>query len=59
MMVRASGRQMCLWRAVDDEREVLEVVIQSRRNKAAVYKLIRKLLKKQGFAPTRVTTEFP
>ena len=45
-----------LWRAVDDEGEVLEVLIQRRRNKAAARKLIRKLLRKHGFAPTQVTT---
>jgi transposase-like protein len=57
MVVRISGRQMYLWRAVDDEGEVLEVLIQRRRNKAAARKLIRKLLKKHGFAPTQVTTD--
>jgi transposase-like protein len=57
MMVRINGRQMYLWRAIGDEGEVLEVLIQSRRNKAAASKLIRKLLKKHGFAPTRVTTD--
>jgi transposase-like protein len=36
---------------------VLEALIQSRRNKAAARKLIRKLLRKHGFAPTRVTTD--
>jgi putative transposase len=48
---------MYLWRAVDDEGEVLEVLIRSRRNKAAAGKLICKLLRKHGFAPTRVTTD--
>ena len=57
MVVRINGKQMYLWRAVDDEGEVLEVLIQRRRNKAAAPKLIRKLLKKHGFAPTRVTTD--
>ena len=57
MAVRINGRQMYLWRAVDDEGEVLEVLIQSRRNKAAARKLIPKFLKKHGFAPTRVTTD--
>jgi transposase-like protein len=36
---------------------VLEVLIQRRRNKAAARKLIRKPLRKHGFAPTRVTTD--
>ena len=35
MVVRIAGKQMYLWRAVDDEGEVLEVLIQRRRNKAA------------------------
>jgi transposase-like protein len=38
MVVRINGRRMYLWRAIDDEGEVLEVLevlIQSRRNKAA------------------------
>jgi putative transposase len=39
------------------EGEVLEVLIKSRRNKATASKLIRKLLKKQGFASTQVTTD--
>jgi transposase-like protein len=57
MVVRINGRQMYLWRAVDDEGEVLEVLIQRRRNKTSAQKLICKLLRKQGFAPTRVTTD--
>jgi transposase-like protein len=48
---------MYLWRAVDDEGEVLEILIQRRRNKAAACKLMRRLLKKQGFALTQVTTD--
>ena len=55
MVVRIVGKQMYLWRAVDDEGEVLEVLIQRRRNKAAARKLIRKLLRKHGFAPTQVS----
>ena len=46
-----SGRQFWLWRAVDDEGEVLDLLVQRRRDKAAAVKLMRKLLKKQGFAP--------
>jgi putative transposase len=55
MVVRINGRSMYLWRAVDDE--VLEVLVQRRRNKAAAGKLIGKLLRKQGFAPTRATAD--
>ncbi|MCW2240573.1 IS6 family transposase [Azospirillum canadense] len=57
MVVKIGGRLMSLWRAVDDEGEVLEVLVQRRRGKAAALKLMRKLLKKHGFAPTQVTTD--
>jgi transposase-like protein len=49
MALMIAGRQFWLWRAVDDEGE-LDLLVQRRRDKAAV-KLMRKLLKKQGFAP--------
>jgi len=51
MFVRIGGKQMYLWRAVDAEGEVLEVLVQARRDAAAARKLMRKLLKKQGIAP--------
>ena len=37
--------------------EVLDVLVQSKRNKPAALKLMRKLLKKYGFAPDRITTD--
>jgi putative transposase len=46
-----------LWRAVDAEGEVLDVLIQSRRNKRAALKLMRKLLKKYGFVPDKLVTD--
>jgi len=48
---------MYLWRAVDHEGEVLEILVQRRRDKRAAVRLIRKLLRKQGFAPKQVTTD--
>ena len=48
---------MYLWRAVDHEGEVLEILVQRRRDRSAAVKLMRKLLRKQGFAPTRVRTD--
>ncbi len=57
MVVRIAGKHMYLWRAVDHEGEVLEILIQRRRDRSAAVKLMRKLLRKQGFAPSRVTTE--
>ena len=57
MFVRIGGRQMYLWRAVDAEGEVLDVLVQTKRDKAAAIKLMRKLLKKQGIAPTEWVTD--
>jgi hypothetical protein len=48
MAVIIGGRQFWLWRAVDDQGEVLDLLVQRRRDKAAAMKLMRKLLKKQG-----------
>jgi len=55
MVVLFGGKRMYLWRAV--EGEVLEVLVQRRRDKAAARKFMRKLLKKQGFAPTVIVTD--
>ena len=57
MAVMIVGRRFWLWRAVDDEGEVLDLLVQPRRDKAAAVKLMRKLLKKQGFAPDVVVTD--
>ena len=52
-----NGKRMYLWRAVDSEGEGLDILVQSRRNKKAALKLMRKLLKKQGYAPNKVVTD--
>jgi putative transposase len=46
-----------LWRAVDAEGEVLDMLVQSKRNKHAALKLMRKLLKKYDFVPERLVTD--
>ena len=57
MAVLIGGKQFWLWRAVDDEGEVLDLLVQRRRDKDAAVKLMRKLLKKQGFAPEVLVTD--
>src|ERR687893_1323485 len=57
MVVRVGGKQMYLWRAVDSEGEVLDLLVQPKRNTAAALRLMRKLLKKQGFAPDQLVTD--
>jgi putative transposase len=54
VFVRINGKCVYLWRAVDCEDDVLDVLVQSRRNKQTALKLMRKLLKSQGFCPTAV-----
>src|ERR671933_1019208 len=51
MVVTIQGRRMYLWPAVDAEGEVLDLLVQPRRDKAAAVKLMRKLIKKQGYTP--------
>jgi putative transposase len=55
--LKISGRTLYLWRAVDAEGEVLDVLVQSKRNKNAALKLMRKLLKKYSFVPDRLITD--
>ena len=57
MYVRIGAQKMWLWRAVDDEGEVLDVLVQKRRNKHAALKLLRKLLKHQGVHPETIVTD--
>jgi putative transposase len=57
MVVRIAGKRMYLWRAVDHEGEVLDMLVQRRRDKWAAVRLMRKLLKKQGFTPKLLTTD--
>src|SRR5918998_2146232 len=45
MLVTIGGRRMYLWRAVDGEGELLDVLVQPRRDKAAALRLMRRLLK--------------
>jgi putative transposase len=54
---RIAGERMYLWRAVDHEGEVLDMLVQRRRDSRAALRLLRKLLKKQGFAPKLLVTD--
>src|SRR5215831_9629985 len=57
MVVRIAGERMYLWRAVDHEGEVLDVLVQSHRDSRAALRLMRKLLRKQGFVPKLLVTD--
>src|ERR1700712_2271112 len=55
LMIR--GTKHWLWRAVDQDGIVFDVLVQSRRDKKAAKRLLRKLLKKQGQAPRVLITD--
>jgi putative transposase len=57
MVVSIQGRRMYLWRAVDSEGEILDLLVQPRRDKAAALRLMRKLVRKQGYAPRVLVTD--
>jgi putative transposase len=54
VVVKIAGVKHWLWRAVDQDGTVLDILVQSRRDKRAAKRLLRKLLKKQ-MRPPRVT----
>ena len=56
-VVSIRGKKHWLWRAVDQDDFVLEVLVQSRRNAKAAKRLMRKLLKSQGRAPRVMITD--
>jgi putative transposase len=55
--LKIDGRMVYLWRAVDAGGEVLDVLVQAKRNESAALKLMRKLLKKYAFVPERLVTD--
>ena len=57
LYLKIDGRMVYLWRAVDAEGEVLDVLVQSKRNKHAALKLMRKLLRTYAFVPERLVTD--
>jgi len=57
LVVSIKGRKYWLWRAVDAEGYVLDAPLQSRRNKKAALRLMRKLLKSQGVTPRVMVTD--
>jgi putative transposase len=51
------SERMYLWRAVDDDGEVLDLVVQKARDTGAALKLLKRLLRNQPTAPERITTD--
>ena len=57
VFITINGKLHYLWRAVDQDDNVLDILVQSRRNKQAAKKFFRKLLKGLTYAPRVVITD--
>ena len=57
VFVKINGKQHYLWRAVDQEGEVIDVFLQSRRDGAAAKRFFKRLLRGQGGAPRQIVTD--
>ena len=51
VFLRITGQRHYLWRAVDQDGDVLDILVQSQRNKKAAKKFFRKLLKRLRYVP--------
>ena len=56
VFVKVNGKLCYLWRAVDQESEVLESVVTAKRDKAAAVKFLKRIMKKYGL-PRRMVTD--
>ena len=57
VVLAINGEQYYLWRAVDQDGTVLDILVQRRRNKAAAKKFFRRLLKGLTYVPRVVITD--
>ena len=57
VFVTCQGRRQYLWRAVDQDGDVLDILVQSRRDRRAAARFFRKVLKGQSRSPRRLVTD--
>ncbi len=57
VFITINGQRQYLWRAVDQDGDVIDILVQSRRNRRAAERFFRKLLKGQGKPPLRLVTD--
>lgn len=57
IFLKINGQQVYLWRAVDQEGEVLDILVQKRRNAKAAKRFFRKLLKGLRYVPRVIVTD--
>ena len=57
VFLKINGRIHYLWRAVDQDGDVLDILVQSKRDKRAAKKFFRKLLKRSRYVPSLIVTD--
>jgi len=57
LFVNIQGRQQYLWRAVDQDGDVIDILVQPRRDRRAAERFFRKLLKGQSREPRLLITD--
>ena len=57
VFVRINGKQHYLWRAVDQDGEVVDVYLQAKRDGAAAKRFFRRLLRSHGGEPRKIVTD--
>ena len=57
MCIRIGSKQHYLWRAVDQDGHVLDILVQSRRNTKGAKRFFRKLLRSLQYAPKVIVTD--
>ncbi|BBC28780.1 uncharacterized protein SGFS_000710 [Streptomyces graminofaciens] len=54
--IKINGEQRYLWRAVDQDGNVLDILVQHRRDKAAASRFFHRLMKKTHAVPRGIVT---
>jgi putative transposase len=57
VFIRTNGKQQYLWRAVDQDGDVIDILVQPRRDQRAAERFFRRLLRGQGKEPLRIITD--
>lgn len=57
VFVKINGRQHYLWRAVDQDGDVVDVYLQAKRDGAAAKRFFKRLLRSHGGEPRKIVTD--
>ncbi|MEL0583976.1 MAG: IS6 family transposase [Candidatus Thiodiazotropha sp. (ex. Lucinoma kazani)] len=57
VFITVNGKRQYLWRAVDQDGDVIDILMQSRRNRGAALRFFRKLFKGQASMPWKIITD--